>query len=146
MKGGCLCGAVRYEITAAPLTVANCHCSMCRRHSGAAFLTYAAFPRDKVIFTGEIPKLYRSSPEAERGHCASCGSPLIFVFDADQDTIWIAVGSIAKADQLVPQEHWYVADKLSWVALDDGLKQWPGAPGTTAVTQILGETVKRSPK
>ena len=128
MRGRCLCGGVRYEITAAPLTVANCHCSMCRRQSGAAYLTYAAFPCDKVAFTAGQPKRYRSSPEAERGHCAICGSPLTFAFDADPDTIWLAVGSIEEADLLAPREHWYVDDKLPWVTLDDGLKQWPGAP------------------
>lgn len=102
---------------------------MCRRHSGAAFLTYAAFRLDQVTFTSGAPKQYRSSPEAIRGHCAACGSPLTFIFDADPDTVWIAVGSLDNAGQVAPQEHWYVADKLSWVTLDDGLRQWPGAPG-----------------
>lgn len=127
VTGGYFCGALRYRIDQVD-QIANCHCSMCRRHSGAAFLTYAAFPRDKVVFTAEVPKLYRSSPEAARGHCPICGSPLTFTFDADPDTLWIAVGSLADAGQLAPREHWYVADKLPWVTLDDGLKQWPGAP------------------
>lgn len=128
MEGGCLCGAVRYQIAAAPLLVANCHCSMCRRQSGAAYLTYAAFPRNSVVFSLN-PKIYRSSTEAERGHCGNCGSPLTFIFDAEPGTIWIATGSLDQPDLLPPREDWYAADKLSWVKLADGVRQWPGPPG-----------------
>jgi len=128
MQGGCLCGAVRYEVSGRTLKVANCHCSMCRRHSGAAYLTYAAYPADRVQFIGGGPVGYRSSQAAVRGHCATCGSPLTFVFDADPDTVWLTAGSFDDPNLVVPTEHWYVADKLDWVHLDDGLPQWTGAP------------------
>lgn len=126
--GGCLCGAVCYEGTGKPLKVANCHCSMCRRHSGATYLTYGAFRRESICFTKGYPTDYRSSKDAIRGHCGNCGSPLTFVFDTDPDTIWLTVGSFDFPDQIRPTEHWYVTDKLAWVSLDDGLPQWPGAP------------------
>ena len=42
--GGCLCGAVRYRATVGPIRAVNCHCGMCRRASGAAFLTHVHFP------------------------------------------------------------------------------------------------------
>ena len=129
MPGGCLCGKVRYEARGPSLKVVNCHCSMCRRHSGAAFLTYAAYSADHVRFTSGSPVDYRSSPDAVRGHCAACGSPLTFVFDADPGTLWLTVGSFDDPNVVAPSEHWYAADKLDWVHLDDGLPHWPEGPG-----------------
>ena len=127
--GGCLCGAVRYEGTGKSLKVVNCHCSMCRRHSGAAFLTYAAYPKKNICFSKGHPTSYRSSKDAVRGHCGNCGSPLTFVFDIDPDTIWLAGGSFDFPNIIKPTEHWYVANKLTWLTLDDGLPQWPSVPG-----------------
>ena len=62
--GGCLCGAVRYRVTAEPLHATHCHCSMCRRASGAAFLTFATFPASALTWTEGEPAVYRSSPAA----------------------------------------------------------------------------------
>lgn len=126
--GGCLCGAVRYQVTGPSLKVASCHCSLCRRHSGAAFLTYAAYPAGRVRFIRGRPEGYRSSQEAVRGHCATCGSPLTFVFDAEPETLWLTVGSLDDPNPAAPSEHWYVADKVDWLKLNDGLPQWPAGP------------------
>ena len=35
--GGCLCGAVRYECSADPFFMGNCHCRDCQRSSGGAY-------------------------------------------------------------------------------------------------------------
>jgi len=128
LHGGCLCGAVRYEVKGKSRKIANCHCSMCRRHSGAAYLTYAAYPRECVRFTQGRPGEYRSSAQVVRGHCSVCGSPLTYVSDADPGTVWLTVGSFDDPDAVPPTEHWHVASKLRWVPLDDDLPQWPGDP------------------
>ena len=128
IQGGCLCGAVRYEAMGKSRKVASCHCAMCRRHSGAAFLTYAAYPANSVRFLKGNPADYRSSDHAVRGYCALCGSPLTFVFDSDPDTVWLTAGSLDDPNAVQPTEQWYVASKLNWVHLDDGVAQWRGAP------------------
>lgn len=126
--GGCLCGAVRYRLTAEPKVSVNCHCSMCRRHSGAAFLTYAAVDRAAFqIERGELAP-YRSSADAIRSHCASCGSPLTFVFDAEPETVWVTVGTLDNPDLAAPVENWFVRDKAQWTRLGTALKAWPGPP------------------
>lgn len=128
MLGGCLCGAVRYRLSAAPKTSVNCHCSMCRRHSGAAFLTYIAVDRSAFqIERGELVG-YRSSKDAVRSHCGSCGSPLTFVFDSDPESVWVTVGTLDNPDEATPVENWFVQDKVQWTRLDDAVKAWPGAP------------------
>lgn len=109
--GACLCGAVRYEITGELQQVAHCHCGMCRRHSGAAFLTYAACQSADLRFFGASPMLYRSSEGAQRGHCQACGSPLSFVFDATPNVVWLTLGSFDQPERVVPREHWF-ADQM----------------------------------
>jgi hypothetical protein len=44
LEGGCLCGRVRYRVTAAPLDGAYCHCRMCQKSSGAPLQASAEFP------------------------------------------------------------------------------------------------------
>ena len=68
--GGCMCGAVRIEITAAPNRVGICHCLDCRKRQGAIFHTFAVFPIDAVTVTGETREF------KTRSFCPTCGSPL----------------------------------------------------------------------
>ena len=61
--GACLCGAVRFEIAGPLERVAHCHCTICQRAHGAAFVTWAAVPEERLRVTAGEPELthYRSS-------------------------------------------------------------------------------------
>src|SRR3546814_5893625 len=74
LEGGCQCGAVRYDVTGAPVMTAICHCSMCRRANAAPAVAWAMFQEQQVNFTGAHPKLYASSEQAQRGFCEICGT------------------------------------------------------------------------
>ena len=78
IKGGCLCGRVRYEITGLLFDADPCHCSMCRRQHGAASSTYAAFnPGDfKWILGEDHIKVYETLAGAGWCFCSECGSSL----------------------------------------------------------------------
>lgn len=101
---------------------------MCRRYSGAAFLTYVAVDRGMFRIERGEPVGYRSSGEAVRTHCGICGSPLTFVFDADPETVWVTAGTLDDPDTVAPVENWFVEHKVQWTKLDESLKGWPGAP------------------
>ena len=75
--GGCLCGAVTYEVSGPIRNVIECHCSTCRRFSGGLWHGSAARMSD-VTLHDEHGALtwYKSSDEAERGFCSRCGSSL----------------------------------------------------------------------
>ncbi|MBW4706568.1 GFA family protein [Roseobacter sp. YSTF-M11] len=76
--GGCLCGAVKYTLTATPKEIGACHCSMCRKWSGGVFLGMEV-PSDGVSFTGaDNLTTYASSPWAERAFCKTCGSSVYY--------------------------------------------------------------------
>ena len=81
-QGGCLCGAIRYEIRdgAAPVHHALCHCRDCQRASGAPANSWSLFAKDDVTVTGE-PASYRSSEHAVRQFCRTCGTSLFYLND-----------------------------------------------------------------
>ena len=76
--GGCLCGEVRFEAGMEPKWISHCHCSMCRKHTGAPLGTYVLFPAGSVRWLGREPTRYRSSKDVERSFCPVCGSTVGF--------------------------------------------------------------------
>src|SRR5262249_44983086 len=120
-SGGCLCGAVRYRATAPPLEVVHCHCSLCRRATGAPFVTWATFPAAAFSLTAGTPAERRSTPGAVRTHCAACGTALTFREDARPRSIDVTVGSPDDPEALPPTGHIWTSRRLSWLALDDEL-------------------------
>ncbi len=130
MTGHCLCGAIGFETASAPIKVIHCHCSMCRRQSGAGFATYAMFDAADVRFRGPSPALHRSSPVAQRGHCGTCGSPVNFLYDAEPERIYLAAGLFDAPQDLSPAEHWYAEGELAWLHLADGLPRLKSQPAS----------------
>jgi hypothetical protein len=125
LEGGCLCGAVRYRAEGAPFHLTNCHCSICRRASGAPFLAWFAVPRATFRWLGAEPAYYQSSTEARRGFCPRCGTQLSFSHRQLPDQIDLTTCSLDDPEALPPQDHIWTASKLGWVALDDGLPAYP---------------------
>jgi len=102
---------------------------MCRKHSGAAYLTYIAIVRGGFsLIKGELA-IFRSSDQAIRCHCGTCGSPVTFEFDADPDVVWITAGSLDDPNLIIPSENWYINSKLDWIELDHSIHGWPEGPG-----------------
>jgi hypothetical protein len=76
--GGCQCGAVRYELSAPPLTIYNCHCANCQKITGSAFTVAATVPEAGLAFTKGTPKRIEwraDSGNLRFGHfCGDCGT------------------------------------------------------------------------
>jgi len=123
-QGGCLCGAIRYRATAGPLRVVNCHCGMCRRFSGAAFLTHVHFAKAEFTWLGQEPTRYRSSPDAERGYCNRCGSTLTMHETVLGDRVQVAVGSLDNPEKIFPDDHVWTASQLPWLRIEDDLPRF----------------------
>ncbi len=120
LTGGCLCGAVRYEARGAPYQRTVCHCSICRRSTGAPMVAWFSVKLADFAFTTGQPTTYRSSAKAQRSCCPRCGTQLTFKLDA-VDEVDVTVGSLDDPEAVPPQDHTFVDNQLSWVKLDDGL-------------------------
>jgi hypothetical protein len=125
--GGCLCGAVRYEASGAARNLCYCHCESCRRAAGSPAVAWGTFERGSFrIMRGRLAE-FRSSPPVVRGFCAGCGSCLTYSHEARPEEIDVTLATLDEAAQLTPRMHVWVADKLPWVKIDDGLPQFPGS-------------------
>jgi hypothetical protein len=121
-SGGCLCGAVRYQVQGALRPIVMCHCSQCRRSTGHFLASTAARRADFRLVSAEPLTWFASSREARRGFCARCGSTL-FWEHADRDYLSIAAGSLDDSRGLDVACHIFVADKGAYYELSDGKPQ-----------------------
>lgn len=96
--GGCACSAIRYECSAEPLIVVNCHCRDCQRSSGVGFSTGVAVPANSLRLLKGEPTYYRSKADSgtavQRGFCSECGSPLFAGNANNPHVVAIKIGSI----------------------------------------------------
>ncbi len=130
LRGSCLCGSIRYEVTG-PLTGAlNCHCSMCRKAHGAAFRSRARVAATDFRWTqGEdLIIWYESSPGNHRGFCRACGTALLSRFDFDRSAYGLPLGALDDDPGIKPQMHVFVASKAPWFEITDDLPQFDSFP------------------
>jgi len=117
-KGGCLCGAIRFEAEGPAKWTSYCHCHSCRRHTGAPVSAYAGFERDRVRFTGGTMARFASSPGVQRGFCAKCGSTLTYEGERWPTEIHIHVGSFDDPEPFAPRGHAFETERVGWLHLD----------------------------
>ena len=127
--GGCLCGDVRFSATLPSKWVAHCHCTLCRRAHGAAFVTWVGMDANRCTIDDPQQRLhwYASSPGAERGFCSHCGSMLFFRSERWAGELHIARAQIEGEIDRAPQAHVFWDAHVDWVQLDasDGLPRKP---------------------
>lgn len=134
LRGSCLCGGVRYEITGPLKGALNCHCSMCRKAHGAAFRSRAGVkPADFRWVQGEeLVTYYESSPGNHRGFCRVCGSPLLSRFDFDPSWYGLPLGALDDDPGIKPLLHVFVAFKAPWFEIGDELPRFQELPDGAA--------------
>ena len=125
ITGGCLCGAIRYESSEPPIKGVICHCRMCQKSTGSAFMVSAGFSRSALRFTKGEPKLYRSSSIKEKGFCSNCGSLLFDQYlvrtgGSSPDIVWVQLGTLDHPEAVSIASHYGVESQLPWVHFDDG--------------------------
>ena len=128
VTGGCLCGDIRYRVAAPALDTCFCHCRMCQRFSGAPVTVGSTYATSAVQFTNGEPRYYKSSPFAERGFCANCGSSLTYRPVAPPVTpdwanwMLIYTASLDNPAPNVPTWHLGVESQLPWFDVHPALK------------------------
>ncbi len=98
---------------------------MCQRQHGAAFATYASYPRKHVSFEGDASALvrYQSSPDVLRSFCGACGSSLFWESSKFPKMLDVAVATLDEPPEHQPDAHIFVASKAPWHVIADDLPQ-----------------------
>ena len=134
--GGCLCGAVRYQAAGTARHLCYCHCESCRRAAGSPVVAWGTFDRSGFRVTHGTLAEFRSSAQVVRGFCAACGSCLTYRHEARPAEVDVTLASLDQAAQLAPQAHVWVADKLPWLKIEDGLPQFQCTPSGSAESTL----------
>ncbi len=124
LSGKCYCGAVQYEVADEFAYALNCHCSNCRRVTGAAFKSIAGIARRKFrLTTGENDLLIVGEENGHNAHCNKCGSFLYSVV-RDGAYVHVAMGSLTDDPSIRPSAHIFVGSKAPWFTITDDLPQY----------------------
>ncbi|HAU21461.1 MAG TPA: aldehyde-activating protein [Erythrobacter sp.] len=121
--GGCLCGAVRYELGAEPGMPMICHCKNCQRQAGTAFSTIVGVPESAIKVTGTV-KSYQDKGDltgksVRREFCGECGSPLFSHVKVAPGMVWIKAGTLDDTSDFVPAVQIWGKSKQCWLDLGD---------------------------
>ena len=121
-SGGCLCGAVRYEVRGPLRPIVVCHCTQCRRVTGHVMAATAARHGDFRLSSEGGLGWYVSSAEARRGFCTRCGSTL-FWQGGGRDYVSIAAGTLDDSSGLHIACHIFTADKGCYYEIEESAPQ-----------------------
>lgn len=132
LTGHCLCGSMTYEINADPLMSAACHCSHCRRQSGTAYSTIAAFPVDAFTIKGETLETFEDIGDSGlpvlRKFCRKCGSALFTDVKAFSGMLFVKMGTLDEPDAISVGAEIWVQDKLKSASLAADLPKFDKNP------------------
>ena len=135
-SGGCLCGAVRYESSMAPVFAAHCHCNDCRKSSGTGHCSHLVLPASALTVTGEV-RFYDAPADTgnivSRGFCPTCGSAIYSKNSAMPDMVYPRASSLDDLEVFQPQMVVYAKRAASWDKLDSSLPHFEEMPPAEAM-------------
>lgn len=120
--GQCLCGAMKYEVTAMPVISAACHCTDCQKASGTAYSINIGVPEEAFNITGDTLTQYvikaDSGKDIKRHFCSTCGSPLFSKADAMPALVIIKAGTLDDTSTFKPTINLFCDSKMEWLKND----------------------------
>lgn len=124
--GGCLCGAVRFELHGGIENIVCCHCSRCRKAQGSAFATNGVIRESDFRFISghDVLNGYESSPGQTKYFCRHCGSPIFSKNVNRPGELRIRLGLIEAEIVERPRAHIFVGSKANWETICGDLPQY----------------------
>ncbi len=123
LRGGCSCGAVRYQLLTAPIRVHCCHCTDCQRHTGSAFVINAIIETSAIrIIRGELEAvpMRRAYGPHDIYRCPKCKVAVWSDYGRRPQIRFVRVGTLDDPSALRPHIHIYTRSKLPWLKLPKG--------------------------
>ena len=123
VSGSCLCGQVAFDIQLPTKWCAHCHCSICQRAHGAAFVTWVGVDEQSFHYSSgrKSVRWFGSSEKAERGFCDDCGTTLFFKSSRWPGEIHLVRTAIAGPLDREPRAHVFYESHADWLQIADDL-------------------------
>lgn len=126
ITGGCLCRAVRYRITAAPVVARTCWCRVCQYIGAGSGTVNAAFPADAVTVEGTLadyPSIADSGNHMHRRFCPTCGTHLFSSAEERPQLLIVRLGTLDDPEAVRPASTIWTSQAPSWACFDPALPQ-----------------------
>jgi hypothetical protein len=132
LQGGCLCGAIRFELTAPLLSASYCHCTHCQRRTGTGSSANGRVPREGFALLQGTHELAAFTPPQGRPKlfCSRCGSAVFSGDPFTDEEVSLRLGTLDGDPGIRPSHRQFVASAAPWEPIpDDGLERFDGARG-----------------
>jgi hypothetical protein len=129
IEGGCLCGAVRYVATTAPVVVRLCWCRLCQYYGTGNATLNLAFARDAVTLRGELADYSSTADSGNHMHrrfCPRCGTQVTSEAEERPHLIVLRAGTLDDPSIVSPQMQIWTSQAPPWAQFDPQLPQFPG--------------------
>jgi hypothetical protein len=132
LTGSCLCGAIRYTISAPVDELRACHCTHCQKASGAGGSVNAVVPSDAFKLTQGTPKRYAGKADSGRTlyryFCGDCGSPVYSQRETNPGMVVVRAGGFDNAGDMKITAHIWTKSARPWSYMDPASTRHPGQP------------------
>jgi hypothetical protein len=129
LRGGCLCGYVRYEYDGEVGPSSYCHCDDCKRATGGPYTVGVLSEAGKLrILCGKVKghtAIADSGRKITREFCPECGSPLFTRAENLPDKVFIKAGSLDEPGVVAPSIQTWTERAVEWAYLDKSLQGYP---------------------
>jgi hypothetical protein len=131
INGQCLCGSIKFTVTDNFVYSGYCHCSECRRWTGAPFSATAGVKVDDFqLLSGESLLTQFKKGENSLAHFCKMCSSIVYGEVPEYGMNFVFLGCLAEAPSLKPQWHIYTGSKAEWYEINDDLPQYVEEPNT----------------
>ena len=132
-SGSCLCGSSKYTVNGEITDSSYCHCSICRRLSGAAYAAYGSTLKSNFVWDCDISTIsnFQQTQDATRWFCNICGSPLMTEHISEPENCFITLGTLDKHDPINIEYHQFTESAADWEKINDDLQKYPAWPDIT---------------
>jgi hypothetical protein len=127
LRGSCLCGGVKFEVSEPPETLRHCHCESCKKLSGGAATVNGRVPSKAIRITeGEdLLQTFQPPEGSAKTFCLACGSNLFGGGWPESETASVRATTFDDPFDARPSAHLYVRSVAPWETLpDDGLERF----------------------
>ena len=130
-EGRCLCGAVRYRVSGAPVRTIVCHCTFCQRRTGSAFGFTPYFRQEDVEITGTLKSYEHRSDESRRllrtEFCPNCGTTVSMTAEVFPGLRGIPGGTFDDRSWIKVDRHVWTRSAHPWVTVPSDVEKFPKA-------------------
>ncbi|MEK6244672.1 MAG: GFA family protein [Pseudomonadota bacterium] len=132
LTGGCLCGAIRYTVSAPVTGLRACHCTHCQKASGTGSSVNAVVPGSAFALTQGIPRRYADKADSGRTlyrhFCGDCGSPIYSYRQITPERMVVRAGTFDDSSAMKITTNIWTKSARPWSWIDPASEQLPGNP------------------